>query len=229
MTLVAHDATALVIGGSVAFTPQAPIARLEHRALEGAVVTRPVLLIAHDGTVLVAYGETESGVNFIGRPEVSDLAVLEGFGGYTPDVDGLLESASDPEGRPLSWEVVTEPANGVLVPWVGGGFSYTPDAGFTGTDTFDYRVWGGGEPSNIATVSIEVIGDFIGAGITARIHLVAPMPGVDLTRSLVGKVPKARLEVRSEAGVFITYELPVTHVYNVRLARHEYHVSIRRN
>ncbi|MBV9924591.1 MAG: tandem-95 repeat protein [Acidobacteria bacterium] len=37
-----------------------------------------------------------------------------------------------------------------------GSFSYTPHAGFTGVDTFDYHVYDGTDNSNVATVTINV-------------------------------------------------------------------------
>jgi VCBS repeat-containing protein len=38
----------------------------------------------------------------------------------------------------------------------GGGFTYTPDNGFCGTDSFTYRANDGQASSNLATVSIQV-------------------------------------------------------------------------
>ncbi len=51
----------------------------------------------------------------------------------------------------------TTPVNGSLL-WVGnGGFIYTPNTGFSGTDTFTYHAINAGSMSEAATVTIEVL------------------------------------------------------------------------
>ena len=45
---------------------------------------------------------------------------------------------TDPEGSPIT--AVTPPVNGVVVLSSDGSFTYTPNAGFSGTDSFQYRV-----------------------------------------------------------------------------------------
>jgi protocatechuate 3,4-dioxygenase beta subunit len=65
-------------------------------------------------------------------------------------------SASDVDGDPLSYFVVTEPQHGFLLgtpPEV----TYTPEAGFAGTDAFTFQASDGALASNTATVSITVI------------------------------------------------------------------------
>lgn len=50
------------------------------------------------------------------------------------------------------------PANGQVALNSNGSFTYTPNAGFSGTDTFQYRVFDGYAPScGVATVSIQVL------------------------------------------------------------------------
>ena len=70
---------------------------------------------------------------------------------------GVLGNDSDPEGHNLNLTVLTQPANGHLAVALDGGFSYTPDTGFLGTDTFTYKVSDGEADSNTAVVSIEVV------------------------------------------------------------------------
>jgi hypothetical protein len=69
---------------------------------------------------------------------------------------GILANDSDPEGHALSISVLTQPANGHLSVALDGGFSYTPDAGYTGIDVFTYSVNDGQADSNTATVQITV-------------------------------------------------------------------------
>jgi hypothetical protein len=52
--------------------------------------------------------------------------------------------------------IVTQPAHGKVVLTAGGGFTYTPAATFTGTDSFGYRLTSGGQGSEPATVTIVV-------------------------------------------------------------------------
>jgi hypothetical protein len=70
---------------------------------------------------------------------------------------GVLGNDSDPEGHNLNLIVLTQPANGHLAIALDGSFSYTPDAGFTGMDSFTYKVNDGAADSNTAVVSIEVL------------------------------------------------------------------------
>jgi CSLREA domain-containing protein len=63
--------------------------------------------------------------------------------------------ASDPENDGLTYLIVRNPAHGTLS---GGGSNrlYTPNTGFTGPDSFTYKVNDGTQDSNIATVTIQV-------------------------------------------------------------------------
>ena len=63
---------------------------------------------------------------------------------------------SDVEGGALTTSLVTTPASGVAVVNGGGTVTYTPNAGFSGTDSFTYRVSDGALSSNTATVTITV-------------------------------------------------------------------------
>jgi hypothetical protein len=57
---------------------------------------------------------------------------------------GVLGNDVDPEGVPLSAEVVSPPANGNLSLASDGTFTYTPSVNFEGFDSFDYRAFDGG-------------------------------------------------------------------------------------
>jgi hypothetical protein len=51
---------------------------------------------------------------------------------------------------------VSGPAHGVLSLTANGSFSYTPAAGYSGTDSFTYKVDDGSADSNIATVNLTI-------------------------------------------------------------------------
>jgi hypothetical protein len=69
---------------------------------------------------------------------------------------GVLGNDSDPDGDTLTATLVDGPANGSLSLNVDGSFSYTPNAGFTGSDSFTYKASDATTDSNTATVSITV-------------------------------------------------------------------------
>ena len=60
-----------------------------------------------------------------------------------PPGAGVLANDSDPDGDPLTALLITGPANGSLVLLGNGGFTYTPNADFTGLDTFIYQPFDG--------------------------------------------------------------------------------------
>jgi VCBS repeat-containing protein len=70
----------------------------------------------------------------------------------------VLGNDSDPEGDRLSVTSNTQPANGTLVQNSNGSYQYTPNPGFTGTDSFTYTVTDGNDGYDTATVMISVAG-----------------------------------------------------------------------
>jgi len=86
---------------------------------------------------------------------------------------GVLADDSDVDGDPLAASVVTGPANGTLTFNADGSFTYSPNAGFSGTDSFTYSVSDGAMPSNIAAVTIAVDAGVIGP------PSLPPDPGFD--------------------------------------------------
>jgi VCBS repeat-containing protein len=69
---------------------------------------------------------------------------------------GVLENDSDVDGDELTAVLVSEPSNGWIDFYSDGSFTYYPDYGFSGQDTFTYKVFDGNANSYEATVSIEV-------------------------------------------------------------------------
>jgi len=65
-------------------------------------------------------------------------------------------SGTDPDGDPITYSVLTSPAHGSLS-GTAPALTYTPDAGFSGSDAFTYRVNDGSLNSAAATVHIQVI------------------------------------------------------------------------
>ncbi|MCV2892112.1 Hint domain-containing protein [Lentibacter sp. XHP0401] len=92
----------------------------------------------------------------------------------TPVVIAVLANDTDPEGEALTVSGTTEPANGSVVINADGTVTYTPDAGYTGTDTFDYTITDPAGNESTATVTV-VVGDDTGPD-----GIVSGTPGDDL-------------------------------------------------
>ncbi len=69
---------------------------------------------------------------------------------------GVLANDETDGGGPLTVHSMTGPSNGALAVMDDGSFTYTPNAGFVGVDTFTYRAANRLGPGSIATVSIAV-------------------------------------------------------------------------
>ncbi|MEM1089918.1 MAG: Ig-like domain-containing protein [Pseudomonadota bacterium] len=79
---------------------------------------------------------------------------------FATDLDTVLTASvagndSDPDGPSAAYSVLTDTANGVLDLRSDGGFTYTPNAGFSGTDRFVYELTDGTDTAQ-ATVQIAV-------------------------------------------------------------------------
>ncbi len=72
------------------------------------------------------------------------------------DAPGVLTNDTDAEEDPLTAKLIAEPDNGTLELGDDGSFTYTPDSGFSGVDTFTYVANDGLADSNLATVTITV-------------------------------------------------------------------------
>ncbi|MFH1842062.1 MAG: Ig-like domain-containing protein, partial [bacterium] len=72
------------------------------------------------------------------------------------DAAGVLGNDPDVDGDSLSASLVSGPTNGILTLNANGGFTYTPDADFNGSDSFTYVANDGLLDSAAATVSIMV-------------------------------------------------------------------------
>ena len=69
---------------------------------------------------------------------------------------GVLGNDSDADGDALSAELASSPIHGDLTLAANGSFSYTPDAGYVGSDAFSYRASDGALTSAIRIVTLTV-------------------------------------------------------------------------
>ncbi|WP_212963383.1 Ig-like domain-containing protein, partial [Cohnella xylanilytica] len=68
-------------------------------------------------------------------------------------------AATDKDGSPLTYSIVSPPSKGKLADLGNGKYSYTPNTGATGTDKFTYKAFDGKQYSNAATVTIDFLKD----------------------------------------------------------------------
>ena len=69
---------------------------------------------------------------------------------------GVLENDSDVDGDTLTAVWVSDPVHGNLTLNEDGSFTYTPDTGYEGSDSFTYKAFDGDLESNIATVTLTI-------------------------------------------------------------------------
>ena len=114
------------------------------------VNTQPPVAIAHSYNVV---GNTELVVESVG----TKLAVPRG-NVFSTSTNDLLVGATDPDTNPatLTAALGTGPSSGSLVLSADGSFSYAPNAGFAGTDSFTFTLSDGTNTSNAATVTLSV-------------------------------------------------------------------------
>ncbi len=114
---------------------------------------------------MFGYELTEEQIDdlFVGPtpPNTAPVGAADAFGTVedeplTVPAPGVLGNDTDVDGDDLTATGATQPANGEVVLAADGGFTYTPDAGFFGTDTFTYKADDGTATSAATTVTITV-------------------------------------------------------------------------
>ncbi|MBP2000088.1 C4-type Zn-finger protein [Paenibacillus shirakamiensis] len=132
-------------------------------------------------TVLVSDGKGGTAVgsisiNVIDQPPVAqDLSLSTNFN--TP-LNGQIP-ATDPDGDPLTYTVTTPPANGTLVlDPATGAFTYTPNNGFLGVDTFTVLVSDGKGGTAVSNVQIGVpVSPPVTSNLVINTNANVPVPG----------------------------------------------------
>jgi len=141
-----HGTLALSADGSFTYTPAANFTGTEsftYKASDGINTSNvATVTIRVTDTPPVAVNDSYTGV--ANQP----LTVTAGGGVLANDAAG--------GGGTLSAELVSGPSHGTLALSADGSFTYTPAAGFTGTESFTYQASDGILTSNVATVTIAV-------------------------------------------------------------------------
>jgi VCBS repeat-containing protein len=112
---------------------------------------------ASDG---VAESETTVTIS-VGAVNDAPAAAADSFevdGTLTVAAPGVLANDTDVDGGALTATLLSSTENGALVFNEDGSFTYTANAGFSGTDSFTYRASDGGLDSEPVTVTLTVAG-----------------------------------------------------------------------
>jgi hypothetical protein len=120
--------------------------------------THPVTLVVSNGGDASAPAEASITVVPNAPPEAKDDE-------YKCDVDcrlralppGLLANDTDAEGETLTAHKASDPQDGTVSILANGDFTYRPDPGFEGDDTFTYTAFDGKSHSEPATVTVHVV------------------------------------------------------------------------
>lgn len=93
----------------------------------------------------------EAGTNGNNPPGVENMSAVTA---EDNSVDVTLTAVND-NNNPLTFNVVSQPANGTLS-GTGANLTYTPNADYFGNDSFTFKAIDGAEQSNTATVNITI-------------------------------------------------------------------------
>jgi len=130
--------------GTYSYTPAANFSGIDSFAYE-----------VFDGTAFSAAATVTITVTAVNdAPSVSSLAVAVNEDSV---LSGTLPAGTDADLDALTYSVVSAPANGALVLNGDGTYTYTPAAGWSGTDAFTFKVSDGTADSAVASVTITVL------------------------------------------------------------------------
>jgi len=117
-------------------------------------------------TIQDSFGATDSGtvtVNvtpFVNNDPVAQNDSAQTRAGPTVGVEvpiDVLANDSDPDGQVLDVSVPVGPSNGTIIVSPSGLIRYTPNAGFSGNEVFDYQVSDGAGGTDTATITVNVL------------------------------------------------------------------------
>ncbi len=145
---VSHGTLALAADGSFVYMPAASFSGADsfrYRASDGMATSGPTTV-----TLTIAAGNTPP-------VAVADSYALNAGTVLTVlSNDGVLKNDTDSEHDALTAQLETSAASGTVALNPDGSFTYTPNQGFAGTDSFTYQANDGTALSAAATVTLTV-------------------------------------------------------------------------
>ncbi|MEM7311799.1 MAG: cadherin domain-containing protein, partial [Planctomycetota bacterium] len=156
LTLTGHDADKFeIVGGSELHIKAGTEIDHESQSMLNVVV------VVDDPTIGLSLDDSEAFSLVVADVNESPDAVNDSFSTSVSTelspTTGVLANDSDPEGGALSITILVAPLSGTLSVSADGTFTYVPDAGFIGTDTFVYATSDGATAASSATVEINVL------------------------------------------------------------------------
>ena len=151
----ANGSVSINLDGTFTYTPNANFFGVDtftYRAWDGSDFSAPA-------TVSVTVNPLEDD-----PIAVADHYFAEPDGSLAPDAQsGVLANDDDPDGDSITASLVSSTSSGGLLFSSDGSFTYTPNNGFLGTDSFTYQADDGDDLSEITTVTITVDGQPVAA------------------------------------------------------------------
>jgi len=161
----------------------------------------------HSDIVLAGFGTAQKYIHaYAGDNNQSPRATPQSVAVAEDSSKPLSLDASDPTGDPLTFEVATDPDHGSLEEFEAdaGTVTYVPDAGFTGSDQFEFRVEDPFGGSDTARIDIDVEPD------NRPPQFVEPTPPEDATFTISPGEPfRFEVETRDPDGDSVEYRLSV--------------------
>ena len=148
VSTTSHGSLTLNLDGSFTYTPVA--------SYDGS---DSFMYKDNDGTADSNTVTVNISVHAVNHPPVAvddDYSTSQDTGLEIPAWLGVLTNDTDQDGDYLIAVLVSNASHGTAALNSDGVFTYVPDAGFTGTDSFTYKASDGLADSNVATVTITV-------------------------------------------------------------------------
>ncbi len=142
-----HGTLSLNVNGSFIYTPSANFYGSDsftYRANDGAANSNVATVII----TITSVNDPPAAANDTYSTNQNTLISIS--------APGVLANDRDPDGDTLTAVLSTGPTHGTLALSANGGFTYTPSAGFSGTDSFTYLASDGAASSNVATAIITI-------------------------------------------------------------------------
>jgi large repetitive protein len=138
----AHGSVTVHTDGTFSYTPNADFNGIDSFTYK-----------ANDGALDSNVATVSLTINPVNDAPVAANGAASGNEGTV--ITGTL-SANDIDSASLTYSAGLQPAHGILMVHTDGTFSYTPDAGFSGADSFSFKANDGALDSNVATESLTV-------------------------------------------------------------------------
>ena len=158
-----ENGTLLLNGVPMSAGDEITVAQLEQLTFEPAEHFAGTVTFTWNGYDGTAYAAEPATVTMTIGEQNDGMPVADGATFQTDEnttlTGSLTDFISDPEGRGLVYETtpVTPPAHGTLTINPDGTFTYVPNAGYRGKDTFTYRVCDQGNPEECTTGVVKLI------------------------------------------------------------------------